>query len=81
MHHAKLVFMNSSKPNTYIIEVHFDDESGQWRCTCDALHLVTEAPNYEALVARAKLLAPDIAAANGIDITGAQLRFEQLVYA
>jgi hypothetical protein len=42
---------------------------------------VTEAPNYEALVARAKLLAPDIAAANGIDITGAQLRFEQLVYA
>jgi hypothetical protein len=69
------------KPNIYIIEVQFDDEIGQWRCTCDALHLVTEAPNYEALVARAKLLAPDIAAANGIDITGAQLRFEQLVYA
>jgi hypothetical protein len=73
--------MNLSKPNTYIIEVQFDDESGQWCCECDALHLVTEAPSYEALVARAKLLAPDIAAANGIDITVAQLRFEQLVYA
>jgi hypothetical protein len=73
--------MNPNKPNTYIIEVQFDDESGQWCCECDALHLVTEAPNYEALVASAKLLAPDIASANGIDITGAQLRFEQLVYA
>ncbi len=73
--------MNSSTNNTYIIEVHYDDESGQWCCECDALHLVTEAPSYEALVARAKLLAPDIASANGIDLTGAQLRFEQLVYA
>jgi hypothetical protein len=73
--------MNPSKPNTYTIEVHFDDESGQWCCECDALHLVTDAPSYEALVVRAKLLAPDIAAANGIDITGALLRFEQLVYA
>jgi Domain of unknown function (DUF1902) len=78
---AKLVFMNLSKPNTYTIEVQLDEESGQWCCECDALHLVTEAPSYEALVARAKLLAPDIAAANDIDITGAQLRFEQLVYA
>lgn len=81
LHRVKLTPMNSSTNNTYIIEVHYDDESGQWCCECDTLHLVTEAPSYEALVARAKLLAPDIASANGIDLTGAQLRFEQLVYA
>ncbi len=66
-------------PITFTIEVHFDDESGMWWCECDELHLVTEAPTYEALIARATLLAPDIAKENGLSIAGAQLRFEQLV--
>ena len=72
--------MNNTQ-QTFTVEVHFDDESEMWWCECDALHLVTEAHSYEALVERATLLAPDIAAANGLNIAGAQLRFEQLVTA
>lgn len=60
-------------------EVRFDEESCTWWCQCDALHVVTEAPTYEALVARAKLIAPEIARDNGVDVTGAQLRFEYSV--
>jgi hypothetical protein len=71
-----------SKTNqSFVIEVHFDDESGMWWCECDKLHMTTEASSYEALVQRATLLAPDIAKANGLDISGAELHFEQLVIA
>lgn len=60
-------------------EVRFDEESGMWWCQCDALHVVTEALTYEALVARAKLITPEIARHNGVDLTCAQLRFEHLI--
>lgn len=61
---------------TFAVKVHFDKESGMWWCECDALHLVTEAPSYEALVELAILLASDIAVANGINIKTAQLQFD-----
>lgn len=67
--------------NFFNFEVRFDDASGMWWCQSDALHVVTEAPTYEALVARAKLITPEIARDNGVDLTGAQLRFEYLVAA
>ncbi len=67
--------------NVFTYEVHFDEESNKWWCECDALHVVTEAPTYEALVARAKLITPEIAFGNGVELIGAQLRFEQLISA
>ena len=70
---------NKTMVKIFTFEVHFDEESTMWWCECDALHVVTEAPTYEALVARAKLITPEIAKDNGISLAGAQLRFEQLI--
>ena len=54
----------SHKP--FVVNVIFDAECGMWVASCDALHVVTEAPSYEAVTARFWEIAPEIALGNGI---------------
>jgi hypothetical protein len=70
---------NLAMVKIFNFEVYFDEEVGTWWCQCDALHVATEASTYEALVARAKLITPEIARDNGVNLARAQLRFEYLV--
>ena len=54
----------SRKP--FVVNVIFDAECSMWVASCDALHVVTEAPSYEAVTTRFWEIAPEIALANGI---------------
>lgn len=57
---------NFRPPAPFIANVIFDAVCGMWVASCDALHVVTEAPSYEAVTARFWEIAPEIALANGI---------------
>lgn len=54
----------SRKP--FVVNVIFDAECGMWVASCDALHVVTEAPSYEAVTARFWEIVPEIALGDGI---------------
>ncbi|HLA36428.1 MAG TPA: DUF1902 domain-containing protein [Rhodocyclaceae bacterium] len=61
------------------MSVIYDPDDGMWVAECDALHLATEAPNFEALVARVSEVAPDCIEANSLPIRpeALRLRFER----
>ena len=50
----------------FIAEVTFDPECSMWVAVCEEIHAITEAPSYEALIARFWEIAPEIAELNGI---------------
>lgn len=55
-----------------IVEVTHQD--GIWTAECDALGLVTEASDYDALIERARTIAPELAALNGLALDPDALR-------
>jgi Domain of unknown function (DUF1902) len=65
-------------PSPVAVKVIHDPDDGMWIAECDALHLVTEAPSFDALVARVQEVAPECIEANSFPILpGAlRLRFE-----
>ena len=54
------------------------EDATMWVAECDALHLATEAPTYDALIERVWAVVPDAIEANemGIDVRAVRLRFE-----
>jgi len=52
------------KGTVFNVQVEFED--GWYIATCEGAGLVTEAKTYKALVARVRLVAPDLAEANGL---------------
>jgi hypothetical protein len=67
-----------SFPSTVAVKVIHDPEDGMWIAECDALHLVTEAPSFDALVARVQEVAPECIEANAFPfpLASLRLRFE-----
>lgn len=65
-------------PALVSVTVIHDQESGMWVAECGALHLVTEAPSFDALVARVQAVAPDCIECNALPIQpdALRLRFE-----
>jgi hypothetical protein len=61
---------NFKRSAPFIANVIFDAEGGVWVASCDALHVATEAPSYEAVTARFWEIAPEIALANGLVFDG-----------
>ncbi len=55
-------------------EVQVTRDSGMWIAECHALGLVTEAESYEALVQRARQIAPELAELNGLEADPRRLR-------
>ena len=62
----KNVIRPNFKRPPFVVDVVFDAECATWVANCDALHLCTEAPSYDAVTARVWEVAPDIAADNGV---------------
>jgi len=56
------LFSRRQKP--IVADVEFDPECGLWTVACDRLGVYTEAPTYEALIARFWEIAPEVAAEN-----------------
>lgn len=44
----------------FSVDITHDSESGYWTAVCEALGIVTEAENYEALTARVWTVAPEM---------------------
>ena len=44
----------------FSVDITYDAESGYWSAVCEALGIVTEAENYEALTARVWTVAPEM---------------------
>ena len=44
----------------FSVDITYDAESGYWTAVCEALGIVTEAENYEALTARVWTVAPEM---------------------
>lgn len=44
----------------FSVDITHDNESGYWTAVCEALGIVTEAENYEALTARVWTVAPEM---------------------
>ena len=44
----------------FSVDITYDPESGYWTAVCEALGIVTEAENYEALTARVWTVAPEM---------------------
>ena len=44
----------------FSVDITHDPESGYWTAVCEALGIVTEAENYEALTARVWTVAPEM---------------------
>ncbi|MFC2279779.1 MAG: DUF1902 domain-containing protein [Cardiobacterium hominis] len=44
----------------FSVEITHDPESGYWTAVCEALGIVTEAENYEALIKRVWAVAPEM---------------------
>ena len=60
----------------YFIRAEWDDEAEVWVATSDDVPgLATEADTQEQLIAKLKILIPELLVANGID-TGADVTFE-----
>jgi hypothetical protein len=55
-----------------------ENERTMWVATCDDLHLTTEHETYDGLIERVWAVAPDMIAANAmnVDATTMRLRFE-----
>jgi hypothetical protein len=47
------------EPTAFTVDVTFDPDCSMWVGICDALHIVTEAPTFEALCERVGLVAED----------------------
>ena len=58
---------------SFEIRAQWDGEAGVWWCSNDALPLTTEAPTFDALVARVLEIAPEIAAENGLAAPGEEI--------
>lgn len=56
--------INKAKASAFEVVVTCQD--GIWTGECDALGLVTESDTYDGLVARACLIAPELAELNGV---------------
>ena len=62
----------------YFIHAEWDDEADVWVATSDDVPgLVTESETIEALVAKLKVLVPELLEANGI-AAGGEVSFELL---
>jgi hypothetical protein len=48
------------------LNVHVSYEEGYWIASCDRIGLVTEAKTYDELIARCRLIAPELAELNGV---------------
>jgi hypothetical protein len=57
----------------YTVKAEWDGEAGVWWCSNDELPLTTEAPTFDALVARVLEIAPEIAAENGLAAPGEEI--------
>ncbi|MBK7001582.1 MAG: DUF1902 domain-containing protein [Rhodoferax sp.] len=62
----------------FTVTVTFEAESGMWVAVCDEIGLVTEESTFEALMARAWTIAPELAEFNcpGVDPDNMHLLFE-----
>jgi len=58
----------------FTIEVTFDEESGLWCASSEALSVFTEADSYDELVDRVWLIAPEMAMENGSSIPEHELK-------
>lgn len=56
------------------ISAQFDAETHMWWVSNDELPLTTEASSLDALAARVKAIAPEIAALNGLVAEGEELK-------
>lgn len=61
-------------PKTFTVTVIHDPEDGMWIAECDEIGLVTEAETYESLTWRVWEIAPEVAVANGFNVTIDTLR-------
>jgi hypothetical protein len=75
--------MGLMKKPEFTIHVTHDLKDDLWIAECDDIHLVTEAPSYDALVQRALLIADELAVINGklADGQHASYAFRQLIEA
>jgi hypothetical protein len=58
---------------SFKIPAEGDGEAEVWWCSNDELPLTTEAPTFEELVSRILEIAPEIAAENGLALTGDEI--------
>lgn len=70
----------TTRPDALTVEVIFDPECSLYVATCSALRLATEAPSFDALIERVRLIAPEIVEENGLHIAPKDLRLD-FVYA
>ena len=68
------------EPTAFTVDVTFDPECSMWVAVCEGLHIVTEAPTFEALCERVWLVAEDAGQENGlsVDVADMQLVFQHL---
>jgi uncharacterized protein (DUF1810 family) len=59
---------------TFDVEVIHDAQAGQYVAVCDGLRLATEAPSFDALIARVWEIAPEMAQENGLHVAPEALR-------
>jgi hypothetical protein len=57
-------------PKSFEIRADWDGEAGVWWCSNDELPMTTEAPSFEQLVSHVLVIAPEIAAENGLAAPG-----------
>ena len=71
------LFSRRQKP--IVADVEFDPECGLWTVACDRLGVYTEAPTFEALIARFWEIAPEVAAENHFPLTkDSRVEFKQI---
>ena len=59
--------------HVYTVKAEWDGEAGVWWCCNEELPLTTEAPTFDALVARVLEILPEIAAENGLAAPGEEI--------
>jgi hypothetical protein len=68
--------MNNMTPfsKTFTVTVIHNSEDGMWIAECDEIGMVTEAETYESLTWRVWEIAPEVAVANGFNVTEETMR-------
>jgi hypothetical protein len=61
-------------PQTFTVTVIHDPDDGMWIAVCDEIGVVTEAETYESLTWRVWEIAPELAVANGFNVTEETMR-------
>ena len=51
----------------HIVRMFWDEEAEVWCAICDTIPLALEGDNYDALVSRARIAAPEMLKDNGLD--------------